>query len=162
RLRWVLWAFVPSSLLMGVTTHLTSDVGSFPLLWVMPLALYLLTFTIAFGRPPWVRRTLLLRAYALLVVLLAVALAARANEPFLFILALDLSFLVLSGLLFHGLLSDDRPDATHLTQFYLWIAVGGVLGGLFNALLAPLIFSSVLEYPLVVVLACMIAPAIPT
>ena len=162
RLRWVLWAFVPSSLLMGVTTHLTSDVGSFPLLWVMPLALYLLTFTIAFGRPQWVRRTLLLRAYALLVVLLAVALAARANEPFLFILALDLSFLVLSGLLFHGLLSDDRPDATHLTQFYLWIAVGGVLGGLFNALLAPLLFSSVLEYPLVVVLACMIAPAIPT
>jgi len=158
----VLWAFVPSSLLMGVTTHLTSDVGSFPLLWVVPLALYLLTFTIAFGKPQWVRRTLLLRAYALLVVVLAIALATRANEPFLFILGLDLLFLVLSGLLFHGLLSEDRPDASHLTQFYLWIAVGGVLGGLFNALLAPLIFSSVLEYPLVVVLACMIAPAIPT
>ena len=162
RLRWVLWAFVPSSLLMGVTTHLTSDVGSFPLLWVVPLALYLLTFTIAFGKARWVRRTLLLRAYSILVVVLAVSLAARANEPFLFILGLDLLFLVLSGLLFHGLLADDRPHASHLTQFYLWIAVGGVLGGLFNALVAPLIFSSVLEYPLIVVVACLIAPAIPT
>jgi hypothetical protein len=162
RLRWVLWAFVPSSLLMGVTTHLTSDVGSFPLLWVLPLALYLLTFTIAFGRAHWIKRPLLLRAYSILVVLLSVALAARANEPFLFILAVDLLFLVLSGLLFHGLLAEDRPDASHLTQFYLWIALGGVLGGLFNALVAPLIFTSVLEYPLVVVLACAIAPAIAT
>ena len=162
RLRWILWAFIPSSLLLGVTTHLTSDVGSFPLLWVVPLALYLMTFTIAFGKPHWIKRSLLLKTYSILVVVLAVSLAARANEPFAFILGLDLLFLVLSGLLFHGLLAEDRPDASHLTQFYLWIALGGVLGGLFNALVAPLIFKSVLEYPLVVVLACAVAPAIPT
>lgn len=160
RLRWVLWAFIPSSLLLGVTTHLTTDVGSMPLLWVIPLALYLTTFTIAFGRPYLVPRNLLLRAFSILVVVLSVSLAARANEPFAFILGLDLVFLTMAGLLFHGLLAEDRPDPSHLTGFYLWVAFGGVLGGLFNALVAPLIFTSVLEYPLVLVLACMVAPAI--
>jgi hypothetical protein len=127
---------------------------------VVPLALYLLTVTIAFGRPSLVRRSLLLRAFSILVVVLAVSLASRANEPFAFILALDLLFLTLAGLLFHGMLAEDRPDPAHLTQFYLWVAFGGVLGGLFNALIAPLIFTSVLEYPIVLVLACAVAPAI--
>ena len=162
KLRWVLWAFVPSSLLLGVTTHITSDVGSLPLLWVVPLALYLATFTIAFGRPDLVSRTIVARALAMVAVLVTVMLAAKANEPFWFILAIDLMLLVLAGLLFHGRLADDRPDPTHLTAFYLWIAFGGVLGGVFNALIAPLIFSSVLEYPIVLVLACLVAPPIQT
>jgi hypothetical protein len=160
RLRWVLWAFVPSSLLLGVTTHLTSDVGSLPLLWVVPLALYLATFTVAFGRPGLVPRPLILRALPMVAVLVGVTLATRANEPFALLLALDLLLLTIVGLLFHGLLAGDRPDPSQLTAFYLWIALGGVLGGVFNALVAPLIFSSVLEYPIVLVFACMIAPPI--
>ncbi len=161
-LRWVLWAFVPSSLLLGVTTHLTSDVGSLPLLWVIPLALYLVTFTVAFGKPGLAPRNLIQRALALVTVLVTATLAARANEPFAFILGLDLALLVLTGLLFHGMLAEDRPGASELTGFYLWVALGGVLGGGFNALLAPLIFSSVAEYPIVLVLACLVAPAIVT
>ena len=159
-LRWVLWAFVPSSLLLGVTTHITSDVGSLPLLWVVPLALYLATFTVAFGRPNLVPRKLLVRVLAMVAVLVTLMLAAKANEPFWFILALDLLLLALAGLLFHGQLAEDRPDPSQLTVFYLWIAFGGVLGGVFNALIAPLIFSSVLEYPIVLVLACVITPPV--
>ena len=159
-LRWVLWAFVPSSLLLGVTTHLTSDVGSFPLLWVVPLALYLATFTVAFGRPSLMPRPLLLRALGMVAVLVTVTLATRANEPFALLLALDFLLLTIVGLLFHGLLAEDRPDPAHLTAFYLWIAFGGVLGGVFNALIAPVIFTSVLEFPIVLVLAVMIAPPI--
>lgn len=158
RLRWLAWAFVPSSLLLGVTTHLTTDVGSMPLLWVVPLALYLATFTVAFGRPELVPLGFLQRALPMVVVVLAVSLAARANEPFALILGLDLVFLTLAGLLFHRLLADDRPDPAHLTGFYLWVALGGVLGGVFNALIAPVIFTSVVEYPLGVVLACVLAP----
>jgi hypothetical protein len=158
KLRWVAWAFVPSSFLLGATTHLTTDVGSLPLLWVMPLALYLLTFTVAFARRPLVPRPLLLRALPFVLTILTVALASRANEPCVFILGLDLVSLAVVGLLFHGLLADDRPDPRHLTSFFLWVAVGGVLGGVFNALVAPLVFHSVLEYPIVVALACLLMP----
>jgi len=158
KLRWIAWAFVPSSLLLGVTTHLTADVGSLPLLWVVPLALYLLTFTLAFARRTLVPQAWLLRTLPPVATLLTVVLAARANEPFAFILGVDLVALTLCGLLFHGMLAADRPESRHLTAFYLWVAVGGVLGGAFNALLAPLVFRSVLEYPIVVVVACLLAP----
>lgn len=158
RLRWVFWAFVPSSLLLGVTTHLTSDVGSLPLLWVVPLSVYLLTFVVAFGWPRLAPRTAVARAMAIVVVLVTITLAMHANEPFAFILALDLVLLALVGLLLHGCLARDRPDATQVTEFYLWVGLGGVLGGVFNSLVAPAVFSSVVEYPLVLVLACMAMP----
>ena len=161
RLRWVVWAFLPSSLLLGVTTHLTSDVGSLPLLWVAPLALYLITFTIAFGYPSLAPRSLMIRALLLVVVLVTITMAAHATEPFVLILALDLALLALMGLVFHGLLAEDRPTPMHLTEFYLWVASGGVLGGISNSLIAPVIFSSVAEYPIVLVLACLMIPRLP-
>jgi len=156
--RWVMLAFVPSSLMIGVTTHLTTDVGSMPLLWVVPLGLYLVTFTLAFAQRQVIPRRIVLRLLPMLLVLLTVVLAARANEPFGFILALDLLVLFAIGYVFHGLLADDRPAAEHLTAFYLWIAIGGVLGGVFNALIAPLVFHSVVEYPLIIVLATLLCP----
>ncbi len=159
RLRWVAWSFLPSSLMLGVTTYITTDVAAVPLLWVLPLALYLLTFVVAFSRSalPWFGLTAILQPLALLQLVFLVVLGV--TEPVGLLLALNLVVLFLSGLVCHGQLARDRPHARHLTEFYLWVAVGGVLGGVFNALLAPVVFDSVAEYPLALVLACLLRPA---
>lgn len=154
RARWVLLAFVPSSLLLSVTLYLTTDLGAIPMLWVAPLALYLLSFTLVFARrrPP---QRVLSRGLPLVVLLLVLVLLSEATEPFAVLVVLHLCGLLWIGMFCHGALAEDRPGTGHLTEFYLWIAVGGVLGGLFNALVAPVIFSSVVEYPLVLVVAAL-------
>jgi hypothetical protein len=161
RLRWVLLAFVPSSLLLSVTTFLTTDLAPIPLLWVLPLALYLLTFVFAFARRQVVPLPLLLRWLPLAVLLVALALLSEATEPAAVLIGLHLLVLFWVGLTCHGMLAADRPHAGRLTEFYLWLSVGGVLGGLFNALVAPAVFSGLAEYPLVLVLACLLRPAPP-
>ncbi len=158
RLRWLLLAFVPSSLTLGVTTHVTTDVAAVPLLWVVPLSIYLLTFVFAFGRRhvfpvrwagqafPWLFAALLVNVFL--------------GPPTQVWLSVPLHFLGLFvvGLLCHGQLAADRPDAQHLTDFYLWLSLGGVLGGIFNALVAPAVFTSVIEYPLVLAAAAFFQP----
>jgi hypothetical protein len=158
RLRWVAWAFLPSSLMLGVTTYITTDIAAVPLLWVVPLALYLLTFVVAFSpsRLPWFGLVVVLQPLALLQLVYLVILGA--TEPVGLLLILNLVVLFLSGLVCHGQLARDRPPAQYLTEFYLWVAVGGVLGGVFNAVVAPLVFDSVAEYPLALVLACLLRP----
>ena len=156
RLRWMLLAFVPSSLMLGVTTYLTTDVAPLPLFWVVPLALYLLTFILVFARRPllpprWLRRALCLPALVLIVTFVV-----GATEPAWLMIPLHLLVFFLATWICHGELAKDRPDPQHLTDFYLCLSGGGVLGGMFNALLAPLIFRTVLEYPLVMALACSI------
>ncbi len=153
RLRWVALAFVPSSLLLGVTTYLTNDIGSVPLLWVVPLSLYLLSFIIAFARGPRKPARIVARIVPATVIILTIFLLSDAMQPpvgVLIVLHL-VSFFILA-LFCHGELATDRPSAARMTEFYLWIAVGGALGGMFNALAAPLLFSRVLEYPLAVVM----------
>jgi len=161
RLRWLVLAFAPSSLMLGVTTHLTMDLVSIPLLWIVPLAVYLLTFILAFaGReliPPAVLARV--RTYSVLGVL--IVLVSHASEPVWFVPSLHLVALFALGLTCHRALAHDRPAVSHLTEFYLCVAAGGALGGAFNALVAPRIFTSVTEYPLVLVLACLLAPAWP-
>ncbi|MDP8976886.1 MAG: fused MFS/spermidine synthase [Actinomycetota bacterium] len=159
RLRWVAWSFLPSSLMLGVTTYITTDIAAVPLLWVIPLALYLLTFVTAFSRSsrPWFGLVVILHPLVLLELVFLVILGV--TEPVGLLVALNLVVLFLTGLVCHGQLARDRPPARHLTEFYLWVAVGGVLGGMFNALLAPLIFDSVAEYPLALVLAAFLRPA---
>lgn len=156
--RWVLLAFVPSSLLLSVTTYLTTDVAAIPLLWVVPLALYLLTFIAAFNRWPPLPLTFLARWAPLVVLVVTLAMLTEATEPVWLLVPLHLLALVWLGLVCHGQLARERPPAEELTAFYLWLAVGGVLGGVFNALLAPLLFDRLLEYPLVLVLACVLLP----
>jgi len=156
RARWVFLAFVPSSLMLGVTTYLTSDIAAVPLFWIVPLALYLVTFILAFSGRARARR-LLTRALPMLMVGLAMVFALRATQPAALLMLLHLAVFFVAALLCHGALGDDRPAPEHLTEFYLWLSVGGVLGGVFNALLAPLLFRSVVEYPLVLVLACLAA-----
>jgi len=159
RLAWIALAFVPSSLLLGVTTYITTDLAAVPLLWVLPLAIYLLTFILAFGRWPfWLHR--IVESAALPLVLLVIFLMVSALPERIWVTVLWHFFLLfVIALACHGALALDRPAARDLTEFYLLISVGGVLGGLFNALVAPLVFRSLIEYPLVMVLACVLLRA---
>ena len=159
RLRWALLAFAPSSLVLGVTTYVTTDLVAVPLLWVVPLALYLLSFVIVFARRRVVSRGLAARVLPGAAVMLALVYLSGATQPAWFLILFHLLFLFFAALVCHGQLADDRPRARHLSEFYLWLALGGALGGLFNALAAPLLFNTVLEYPLVIILASYMRPA---
>jgi SAM-dependent methyltransferase len=154
RLQWITLAFVPSSLMLGVTTFITTDIASAPLLWVIPLALYLLTYILTFSPrlAHWHSRVCSALPF---FVLPLIPLLFLELQSFNWILAPVhlVSFFVIT-MFCHGELARRRPDAGYLTEFYLWMSVGGVLGGAFNALVAPQIFNSVLEYPLVLAAAC--------
>ncbi len=159
RLRWLALAFVPSSLMLGVTTYLTTDIAPIPLLWVIPLALYLLTFILVFSRRMIVSHSLMLRLLPVLALIMTVLLFAEDMRPPIWLLIpLHLLTFFVAAMVCHGQLAKDRPSTTHLTEFYLWLALGGVLGGLFNAIIAPLVFRQVAEYPLALVLACLLRP----
>jgi spermidine synthase len=158
RLRWLALAFVPSSLMLGVTTYLSTDLTPVPLLWVVPLSLYLLTFILQFsGRQANIRvwgRFLL----PLLTLPVVFSLACGISQPLWFFIPAHLAFFFAACMVCHGQLANDRPSSQHLTEFYLWLSAGGALGGLFNAILAPVIFRSVVEYPLMIVLGCLMRP----
>jgi predicted O-methyltransferase YrrM len=228
---WVALAFIPSSLMIGTTTHLTTDIAPMPLLWILPLALYLLSFILVFSSiPSWVYQGAILGlpllaclaiagagdllfsgitddfskrltkvlsnpiqlssaeiCFFLAIAIGSVFLARSANRQHAFMIVLlpILLLMVVSlpnirekmavseleaiflhlGLLFvvsmvcHGELAKSRPDARHLTGFYLAMSLGGVLGGLFNTVLSPILFNRIVEYPLVGALACLIVPS---
>jgi len=155
---WVLLGAVPSSLLLGVTAYLTTNIAPIPLLWVVPLALYLLTFIFAFTRKPLVSSAWLARALPLLVTPLAIAMILESTSPIIPLALFHLATFFVAAWMCHARLSESRPNPKHLTEFYLWISIGGVLGGLFNAAIAPLIFNTLLEYPLALVVACFLRP----
>ncbi len=156
RLRWTALAFVPSSLLLGATTYITTDLAAVPLLWVLPLAIYLLSFILAFGRWPARWHAAVVRATPP-VVLLTIFLMVSGLQQRIWVTVLwHLVLLFVVALACHGELALDRPPPRRLTEFYLLISVGGVLGGLFNALVAPVLFNTLAEYPLVMVLACVL------
>jgi hypothetical protein len=158
RVLWLLLAFVPSSLMLGVTNYITTDIASAPLLWIIPLALYLLTLILAFARRQVfsARLPVLILPGATLVLLLF-HLSQSANVDRIFIVFHLLYFFV-AALMCHGRLASDRPGTKYLAEYYVWFSLGGVLGGVFNALIAPLIFNSVIEYPLMMLLACLLLP----
>jgi hypothetical protein len=160
---WAFRAFIPSSLLLGVTTYVTTDIAPIPLLWVVPLALYLLTFIAAFSTRIRLPLELLGRMLSIAVLALVLTLLIGATSPWWLIVPIHLITFTLAGLLCHGLLARDRPPADQLTRFYLWIAVGGVLGGAFNALAAPILFRKLglVEYPLMLVIVCLLRPVAP-
>ena len=161
RLRWLCWSFVPSSLLLGVTTHITTDIASAPLFWVLPLALYLLAYVVAFAHGRWATHAFLVRRQAFLLLAAALTVLLQATTPVMIILPLHLLAFFATALLCDGQLAQDRPEPAHLTEFYLWIAFGGMLGGLFNTILAPMLFRSVLEYPLAMTAAAFLRPYVP-
>jgi hypothetical protein len=160
RLRWLLLAFAPSSLMLGVTNYITTDIASVPLLWIIPLAIYLLTMVIAFARRQlFSSRLPTLVVPGATVVLLMMYLADTSGSGARTLILLHLVYFFFAALMCHSQLAADRPPAEHLAEFYVWLSLGGVLGGVFNALVAPLIFRSVIEYPLVILLACLLLPA---
>jgi hypothetical protein len=159
RLRWILLAFVPSSLMLGVTTYLTTDVAPFPLLWVLPLALYILTFIIVFARRAFLPGRWFGRATSMLAILVVVTFILGPQHAPGVVLGMHLLFLFMASMVCHGALAGDRPPPSALTEFYFCLAFGGVLGGIFNAIIAPQIFHDIYEYPLIVLLACAVRPA---
>jgi hypothetical protein len=160
RARWILLAFAPSSLLLGVTTYITTDIAAVPLLWVIPLALYLLTFILVFARRQWVPHPVAVRVQPFLVIPLVILMFWGLQVGNSAVFALHLAAFFVTVLVCHGELARDRPPVRHLTEFYLLISVGGALGGVFNTLVAPHLFDTIAEYPLVLALACLLRPGL--
>jgi hypothetical protein len=156
-LHWIALAAVPSGLMLSTTTHLTTDIVAVPLLWALPLGLYLLSFVFAFAnrRGP----TEFVSQVAPLIILIAGGLAlARGSANPVFAATLGLSLLFFVAVTLHGELYKLRPAPDHLTGFYLAMSVGGVLGGLFCAILAPILFDWAYEHPLLILAAAFLLP----
>ena len=161
RALWVALAAVPSSLLLGVTTHLTTDLAPIPLLWVVPLALYLLTFVIAFSDNAPARVMILTARLVLPYAVLAIAALALLDIelPGPIGYAVHCVALMACALVCHARLAQSKPPERQLTSFYLWLSLGGALGGAFNAILAPVMFTSAAEYPIALVAAAGLSAA---
>jgi SAM-dependent methyltransferase len=155
RVRWIAYSFVPSAMLLAVTAHITTDLVSAPLFWVIPLALYLSTFILTFARHPPLSHGQMVKLLPFLIILVVV-LPAGIHSIWLLLLHLASFFVI--AMVCHGELARYRPPVRDLTEFYIWISFGGVLGGVFDALLAPAVFPDIWEYPLVLVAACLIRP----
>lgn len=152
--RWLALSFVPSSLLYGVTLYITTDVAAIPLLWVIPLSLYLLTFVLVFAdKPIGLAATRCMHLPVAAAILLFYHIGVWYNVKVM-LLHLAAFFIIAMGC--HGQLSRQRPHASQLTAFYLWVSLGGVLAGLFNIFVAPLLFITVGEYPLMIFLSAVV------
>ena len=153
RLTWIALAFVPSGLLVAVTQHISTDIAAAPFLWVIPLALYLLTFVITFQRNPVLKHSWMTFLLPLLAGPLVVSLFFDLSGLLsaIVMIVLHFSAFFVAAMVCHGELVRRRPSATYLTEFYLWMSFGGVLGGIFTSLIAPVIFSTVVEYPILIV-----------
>src|SRR6185369_17855621 len=145
RLYWILLAFIPSSLLFGVTNYITTEIAPTPLLWTIPLALYLITFVLAFAGKHLLPERFASTVLTGLALLLTLVLAANATQPTIAIVLLHLCFFFVAATICHNKLAGDRPSATRLAEFYLCVAIGGMLGGLFNAFIAPIAFKTIVE-----------------
>jgi hypothetical protein len=159
---WCGLAMVPAALLTAFTTHVATDIASAPLLWVIPLALYLLTFVIAFSERLAIPMRFLLPVHLLAVVFALLELSQTKYDKWVLTSGTGVVVFFLSALVAHRTLFLTRPRARYLTGFYFWMSLGGVLGGLFAALVAPKIFSEVYEYPLLIALTVACRPGIFT
>ena len=160
--RWVALGFVPSSLMLGVTTYFTTDIAAIPLLWVVPLAIYLLSFILVFARRQWLPHERLCRAWPMVLLLLVFVMVSGGTHQLQtgMVMALHLVALFVAAMVCHGELARHRPAPAYLTRFYLAMSLGGVLGGLFNALISPIVFTHVVEYPLALMAACLLLPGV--
>lgn len=157
QLHWLLIAAVPSGLMLSTTTHLTTDIVAMPLLWVLPLGLYLLSFVIAFSTADRLVQIFAVIAPPVLLATGGLALLSDGGGSMIVALA-SLAMLFIVAVALHGYLYHLRPAPRHLTLFYLIMSAGGVLGGLFAALIAPLVFDWAYEHPLLVLAAAALLP----
>ncbi|WP_394838157.1 fused MFS/spermidine synthase [Pendulispora rubella] len=150
RITWAALAFVPSTYMMGVTTFITTDVAPIPLFWVLPLLLYLVTFILVFAKRQLFSDAILDRA---IVIGLTLSVAASVLGGAWSTILVHLATFFFVALFCHVRLVRMRPDASELTDFFLWLSIGGALGGLLNGVIAPTFFSRSLEFPIALVLA---------
>ena len=156
-IRWLFLAFVPVSLMLSVTSYLSANLSAAPILWMVPLSLYLLTYIFAFSARLKDRPQLFWGRWMPVVVLaVLLTLLIEATEPLWLIFSLHLFGLFWIGMLCHKELAASRPPVNSLTTFYLCIAAGGAMAGLFNAIVAPLMFNTVAEYPLMLAVAALV------
>jgi SAM-dependent methyltransferase len=160
RLAFVGLAAVPSGLLLAVTLHVSTDAAAVPLFWVVPLAIYLLTFVIAFQSRPAVPHWVVVKAFPFVVVALAVLMIISPFSTIVGIASVHLSAFFVIALLCHGELARRRPAPEFLTAFYMWISVGGMIGGIAVGLIAPQAFNWVAEYPLLIALSVLCMPGL--
>jgi hypothetical protein len=156
--RWIFLSAIPSGLLVAVTAHISTDVGAAPLLWIIPLSLYLLTWVLVFQSRPLIPHRWVLYLQPAAIVILVALLQFPREALFFLALAGHLVAFFIIALAAHSELARDRPPAAHLTGFYLSLSAGGMIGGLFAGLIAPFVFSWVAEYPILIVLAALCRP----
>ncbi len=154
---WLFLAFVPSSLMLSITSTVATDIGSFPLIWIVPLALYLLTFVFAFSGKAWPDHPAIEKLFLIFLIyglyIFAGGLTGKLGWlPF----AILICFFFVAALLAHRKLYLARPSNENLTVFYVTMSVGGALGGLFNSILAPALFNDVYEGPITLVLSALL------
>lgn len=159
-LTWTALAAVPSAFLIAVTSHISTDVGSTPLLWVIPLALYLATYVIVFQRRPLIPHRFALAAQPVVIALLTGVYLKGSTDSIITTIAINVVAFAITALVCHGELARRRPAARYLTVFYLWMSFGGVIGGIFAGLLAPYIFNWIAEYPLLIVAGLLCRPGL--
>jgi hypothetical protein len=155
---WAGLAAVPAGLLIAVTAHISTDVGSVPLLWVVPLALYLLTFVIVFSRRPIIPHDFVIAVQPFFILALVAVIVFEPIKTILPLIALHVGVFFVCALVCHGELARRRPPAQNLTAFYLWMSAGGMLGGISAGLAAPYAFNWIAEYPILIALAVLCRP----
>src|SRR4051794_35284099 len=158
RAAWTMLAAIPAGLVIAVTAYISTDVAAVPLLWVLPLALYLLTFVAVFRHKAWVTHDLVVRLAPVHVGPLAITLLSSERVYWGITIALHLMALFVLALACHGEVYRRRPATARLTEFYLWTSFGGVLGGIFAGLVAPHVFNQTYEYPILVIAAVLTLP----
>jgi hypothetical protein len=159
RLRWIFLAAVPSGLLIAVTAHISTDVAAAPLLWVLPLSLYLLTWVLVFQSRPLLPHRFMLMLQPLAIAGVMILLVVGGEQNLLATLGGHLLCFFIIAMACHGELARTRPAATYLTGFYVALSFGGMVGGLFAGLIAPYTFSWIAEYPILLALAALCRPA---
>lgn len=159
RISWIALAAIPAGLTVAVTAHISTDVAAAPFLWVVPLSLYLLTFVFVFNDSPWISHVTVVRLVPYVVAPLAISMIGGDRTYWLVTIALHLIGFFVLTLLCHGELYRRRPEPTRLTDFYLATSIGGVVGGVFTGLIAPNIFSTTTEYPILIAAAVLALPS---
>lgn len=157
---WIALAAVPSGLMVAVTAHISTDIAAAPLLWVIPLALYLLSFVIVFQRNPFIPHSFFVKVQPIFIALLIATFALDHGLRIYNVLLIHIAAFFVMAMVCHGELARRRPAAQYLTAFYLCMSAGGVIGGLFAGILAPRIFNWVAEYPLLIVAAVLCRPGL--
>jgi hypothetical protein len=157
---WVGLAAIPSGLLIAVTAHISTDVAAVPLLWVVPLALYLLTFVIVFSRRVIIPHRFVLAVQPFFVLALVAVIIFEPIKTILPLIALHVGVFFVCALACHGELARRRPPPRYLTSFYMWMSAGGVVGGISAGLLAPYVFNWIAEYPILLALSLLCRPGL--